>query len=104
MSNESFFDRSTPYCDTNPKALYPSKERKGISIAIRTGLKEMENIHIIETMEHYFGHLKIHPVDRLSVRGVETPSDLNNNVEALKSAYENVIIFYHFAGINLQCD
>lgn len=83
-----FFDRSTPYCDTNPNRNYPAKIRKGISIAIRTGQNEAENIHIIETMEHYFGHLEIKPVDKLSICEVEKPSDLLKHTETLNNAYE----------------
>ncbi|GEM_PF-281640 len=82
-----FFDRSTPYCDTNPQRKYPVKNRKGISVAIRTGLNEAENKHIIETTEHYYGHLAIKPVDKLSICGVEKPSDLLAHSDALDKAY-----------------
>jgi multimeric flavodoxin WrbA len=81
-----FFDRSTPFCDTNPNRKYIQKNRKGISIAIRTGNNEAENIHIIKTMEHYFSHLKINPVDKLSICGVEKVNDLLIKKDILNTA------------------
>jgi len=64
-----FFDRCTPYCDTNEKreTIIPGN-KVGISIAVRAGKTDRENIHILESIEHYFGHLGIEPAERLSVR------------------------------------
>lgn len=42
-----FFDRSTPLCDTNGGTII-SKDNIGISVAVRTGQRVEENIHLVE--------------------------------------------------------
>lgn len=83
-----FFDRSTPYCDTNEKRAEIPAGKRGISVAIRAGNSDKENIHIIETIEHYFGHLGIKPVGSFSVTGIDKITDLIPKVEELNKAYE----------------
>lgn len=83
-----FFDRSTPYCDTNEKRRNIPKGKKGISIAIRAGQSNRENIHIIESIEHYFGHLGIKPIGSLSIKGVNTIEDLYKKEDELNKAHE----------------
>ena len=83
-----FFDRSTPYCDTNPKLKYISKLKKGLSIAVRTGLSEKENEGIIESINHYFGHMGITPAGSLSAVGIDSPKDLDEKPDYLKQAFD----------------
>ncbi|MCK5758406.1 MAG: flavodoxin family protein [Clostridiales bacterium] len=83
-----FFDRSTPYCDTNPSLQYISKMKQGISIVVRTGMDENENISILEKIEHYFGHMGIRPIGRLSATGIDSPSDFESRQDYLKQAFE----------------
>ena len=84
-----FFDRNTPYSDTNPSTdkLVVPLGKSGVAVAVRAGKTERENLHILETIEHYFGHLGITPRGRLSVTGVDTIEDLNDQPEALERAY-----------------
>lgn len=57
---KTFFDRTTPYGDTNPKRKYKAeKPIKGIAIAVRAGVREAENDLILNAIQHYFGHLGI---------------------------------------------
>jgi len=83
-----FFDRNTPYADTNPHLdrmkIPPGKF--GVSVAVRAGQTERENLHILETIEHYFGHLGITPKGRLSVTAVDTVEDLSCKPEAVEKA------------------
>jgi len=83
-----FFDRNTPYANTNINRTFKHRERVGLSIAIRTGTNEEENIHIINTIEHYFGHMGIKPVANLSVCGVSVLNDMLAKEDVLKKAYE----------------
>ena len=85
-----FFDRNTPYSDTNPSAdkLVIPDGKRGIAVAVRAGKTERENLHILDSIEHYFGHLGVMPYGRLSVTGVDTLEDLNGQPEALRRAYE----------------
>lgn len=83
-----YFDRSTPYCDTNENRSRIPAGKKGISVAIRAGQTDRENLHIIESIEHYYGHLGIEPVGRLSIRGIDTVDDLYQRKEEIDKAYE----------------
>ncbi len=83
-----FFDRSIPYCNTNPGLTYISKMKSGISIVVRTGTDEKENMSILGTIDHYFGHMGINPIGRLSVTGIDSPEDFDINQEYLKQAFE----------------
>ncbi len=81
------FDRSTPYCDTNPNLRFVSKMKSGMAIAVRTGTSAGETNHILDTIEHYFGHMGIKPIGRLNVTGISNPEDLYNNREYLQMAF-----------------
>jgi multimeric flavodoxin WrbA len=83
-----FFDRNTLYCDTNENRVEVPKGKKGISVAIRAGKSERENIHIIESIEHYYGHLGISPIGSVSITGVDTISDLMDKSNEINNAYE----------------
>lgn len=74
---KTFFDRTTPYGDTNPNRLLKAdRPVKGIAIAVRAGVRESENELILNDIEHYFGHLGIETVKRISVCQTETLNDL----------------------------
>lgn len=84
-----FFDRNTPYGDTNENRRVIPSDKKGIAIAIRAGKTDRENIHILESIEHYFGHLGIIPISRLSIKETDTLEDLlRNHKKEIDEAYE----------------
>lgn len=83
-----FFDRSTPYCDTNPRLRFMSKMKSGIGIAVRTGESEVETNMILDMIEHYFGHMGIKPEGRLSFTGIDSPADLDLKLDYLKKAFD----------------
>ncbi len=83
-----FFDRNTPFGDTNENRIDIPKGKKGISIAIRAGHSERENIHILESIEHYYGHLGITPAGRLAINNVDTINDLYKKENEILKAYE----------------
>ncbi len=82
-----FFDRSTPLCDTNGGTIIP-EGKIGISVAVRTGSRAEENLHLINTIEHYFGHLGIKPVKRFTVEGVQVREDFENRQDKVEEAFE----------------
>jgi hypothetical protein len=47
------------------------------------GQSDRENIHILESIEHYYGHLGITPIGRIAVKGVDTIDDLNSREDEL---------------------
>ena len=80
---KTLFDRTTPYGDTNPNRNYKAdKPIKGIAIAVRAGVREQENQLILNAIAHYFGHLGIATVERISVRQTDKLNDLLENHRA----------------------
>ena len=77
-----FIDRSMPLCEYINKLALPSG-KIGVSISIRAGTRESENIHLLDCFEHYFGHLKIKPISRFSLTQVNTITDLEKKKEEL---------------------
>lgn len=84
-----FFDRNTPYANTNDNRISMQKKRYGISISIREGKTERENISIINSIEHYFGHMEIVPIGRITVTQTSMLDDLiTNHQKEIQDAYE----------------
>ena len=83
-----FFDRSTPYCDTNPNMKYISKLKKGVAVAVRTGTSEKENEGILKSIYHYFGHMGITPAESLSAVGIDSPKDFEEHHDYLQKAFD----------------
>ena len=56
---KAFIDRCTPWCDTHqPHASLPGGKR-GYTVALRAGSGMGECRRIIETIEHFYGHMHI---------------------------------------------
>lgn len=82
-----FIDRCTPLCEFINSRSVP-EGKIGISISIRAGSREAENIHLLDCFEHFFGHLKIEPAGRFSLTGVNTRADLDRQEEKLEGLRE----------------
>ena len=75
---KALFDRTTPYGDTNPKRIIIPKDGiKGIAVAVRAGTRQAENELILNSIDHYFGHLGIETVKKISVLQTDNLSDLH---------------------------
>ena len=87
---KTFFDRNTPYGDTNPnRALKADKPIKGVAIAVRAGVRRQENEGILNSIAHYYGHLGIDCVKRISVCETDTPADLQEkHPDVIREVYE----------------
>lgn len=87
---KTFFDRNTPFGDTNPnRTVVADKAIKGIAIAVRAGVREAENEIILNAIEHYFGHLGIETIKKISVCQTDTLEDLlNQHQDAIQSVYD----------------
>lgn len=68
---KAFIDRCTPWCNTHQPHSTISSGKKGYSIALRTepGMKECDRI--IQSIEHFYGHLEIECCDKLGLCSVE---------------------------------
>jgi multimeric flavodoxin WrbA len=73
---KAFIDRCTPWCDTHEPHAFISDGKKGYSVALRTGPGMHECERIIETIEHFYGHLHIESSGHLGLTSIEFKEDL----------------------------
>ena len=66
-----FIDRCTPWCNTHEPHASISGGKKGYAIALRTGPSMRECNRIIESIEHFYGHLEIACCGSLGLCSVE---------------------------------
>lgn len=71
-----FIDRCTPWCNTHEPHAAIRKGKKGYAIALRTGSNIRECNRIIESIEHFYGHLEIACCDSLGLCSVEYKEDV----------------------------
>ena len=84
---KTFIDRCTPFCDTNSERKLMAKGAKGVAVAIRAGINKAENQNLVNTIEHFLGHLNIPLVSSFTVEGISTAKDLAQRDDILKNAY-----------------
>lgn len=73
-----FIDRCTPWCNTHEPHEVLSKGKKGYSIALRTGPSIGECKRIIQSIEHFYGHLEIECMDNLGLCSIEYKEDVDD--------------------------
>jgi multimeric flavodoxin WrbA len=81
-----FIDRSLPLCNaaTGQTPVPPGKI--GVAVAVRAGRSIDENRHLVDTFEHYFGHLGIELRATLTAEGINSPLDLERNLDIVENA------------------
>lgn len=83
---KAFIDRCTPWCNTHDPHASISAGKKGYSIALRTGPSMRECDRIIESIEHFYGHLEIACCGSIGLCSVE-------NREAAAQRKDEIIDF-----------
>ena len=74
---KAFIDRCTPYGDTNPNRRGKTDRKgKGIAIAVRAGARQEENALLLDAIQHFYGHLGIEIIRRISICETGTLADL----------------------------
>ena len=68
---KAFIDRCTPWCNTHEPHAALSPGKRGYAIALRTGPGMRECERLLESIEHFYGHLEIERRGRLGLTGVE---------------------------------
>lgn len=81
-----FIDRCTPWCNTHDPHAAIGNGKIGYSIALRTGPSMRECNRIIESIEHFYGHMEIECRDSLGLCSVE-------NMEAVLERKEEIVDF-----------
>lgn len=72
---KAFIDRCTPWCNTHEPHAIIGRGKSGYSIALRTGPGMKECNRIIESIEHFYGHLEIEPKGSLGLCSVACRED-----------------------------
>lgn len=72
---KAFIDRCTPWCDTHEPHASLRPGKRGYAIALRTGPGKPECERILQTIRHFFGHLKIESSGGLCLCSVENRRD-----------------------------
>lgn len=80
---KSFIDRCTPWCNTHDPHAALSHGKKGYTIALRTGPSMGECNRIIQSIEHFYGHLEIECVDRLGLCSIACKEDVLKRTEEI---------------------
>lgn len=73
-----FIDRCTPWCNTHEPYATIGSGKTGYSIVLRTGPNMKECHRIIETIEHFYGHLEIQSKGSLGLCSVECKEDVES--------------------------
>lgn len=87
---KAFIDRCTPWCNTHEPHAKISSGKKGYAIALRTGPSMKECERIIESIEHFYGHMEIECCDRMGLCSVEYKEDLQCKKEELVEFCSNI--------------
>ena len=73
---KTFIDRWTPWCNTHEPHAKLNAGKKGYSIVQRTGPGMHECDRLIQTIEHFYGHLEIECAGHIGFTSVENKEDL----------------------------
>lgn len=68
---KAFIDRCTPWSNTHDPHLSIAGGKKGYAIVLRTGPNMKECARVIESIEHFYGHLEIRPCGSMGLTSVE---------------------------------
>ena len=81
-----FIDRCTPWCNTHEPHAELSKGKKGYAIVLRTGPNMKECNRLVETIEHFYGHMEIECLGSLGLCSIE-------NKEAVEERKDELLEF-----------
>lgn len=88
---KAFIDRCTPWCNTHEPHATIGGGKKGYSIALRTGSGMKECDRIIESIEHFYGHMEIVPSGSLGLCSIEYKEALADRTEEMKDFCSKIL-------------
>ena len=80
---KAFIDRCTPWSNTHEPHATLGAEKRGYAIALRTGPGMRECEGVLESIEHFYGHLEIARCGRLGLCGVGCREDADARREEI---------------------
>lgn len=88
---KAFIDRCTPWCNTHEPHVTIGSGKKGYSIALRTGPGMRECDRIIESIEHFYGHMEIQAQGSLGLCSVEYKEDVEGRRSEIEAFCNKII-------------
>ena len=88
---KAFIDRCTPWCNTHQPHASLSGGKTGFSVALRTGPGMAECQRIIQSIEHFFGHLEIQCCGNLGLCSVENKDDVPARLDEINDFCDRII-------------
>lgn len=88
---KAFIDRCTPWCNTHKPHAKLKSGKHGYVIALRTGQSMRECSRIIESLEHFYGHLEITPSGSLGLCSVEFKEAVAARTNEIKAFCDTIL-------------
>lgn len=88
---KAFIDRCTPWCNTHEPYAKLKNGKRGYTIALRTGPSMRECSRIIESIEHFYGHLEIAPSGSLGLCSVEYKEAVAARTDEIKAFCDKIL-------------
>lgn len=82
---KAFIDRCTPWCNTHEPHAVLRDGKRGFTVALRTGPSMRECDRVLDSIDHFYGHLEIERCGRLGLCSVENrdaAEDRRGEIEA----------------------
>jgi Multimeric flavodoxin WrbA len=86
-----FIDRCTPYCDTHEPHAALSVGKAGYAVALRTGQNPSECLHIIDSFNHFYGHMGIADAGSFYLCGIDTAEDVQQFEDKIADFAQTVL-------------
>ena len=87
---KAFIDRCTPWCNTHEPHASIRPGKKGYAIALRTGPGMHECERIIQSIEHFYGHLEITCAGHLGLCSIEYKDQVAPRVQEILTFCEKI--------------
>ena len=87
---KAFIDRCTPWCDTHEPHASIREGKKGYSVALRTGPGMHECERIIQSIEHFYGHLHVECAGNLGMTSIEYKENVEPRKDEIISFCKNI--------------
>lgn len=88
---KAFIDRCTPWCNTHEPYAKLKSGKRGYTIALRTGSTMRECYKIIDSIEHFYGHLEITPSGSLGLCSVEYREAVAARTDEIKAFCDTIL-------------
>ncbi len=89
---KAFIDRCTPWSNTHEPHSTIGRGKKGYSVALRTGSGMKECDRIIQSIEHYYGHLEIECCGKLGLCSVEYKENVASRKDEIAAFCDKILM------------